>query len=179
MKLEPIITQAVIETPTFDLRPLRQSDAGLIDLYASDIRVAQNSETIPHPLPPGSTEAFIANAWAQDRTVDFWAIDATKTGGAEVMGLIWLERLGRDQSGLGGWVAPAFWNLGVATATVGSILVHNPQNSVTYFASVFQDNLASARVLTNAGFEYLGDAEQYCVARGANVPIWTYSRRAG
>ena len=31
----------------------------------------------------------------------------------------------------------------------------------TMFATVFQDNPASARVLTNAGFVYLGDAETY------------------
>ena len=45
------------------------------------------------------------------------------------------------------------------------------------FASVFQDNPASARVLTNCGFEYLGDAESFSVARGATVPTWTYSRK--
>jgi len=32
-------------------------------------------------------------------------------------------------------------------------------------------------VLTNAGFDYLGDAEAYSVARRANVPTWTYIRR--
>jgi hypothetical protein len=32
-------------------------------------------------------------------------------------------------------------------------------------------------VLTNAGFEYLGDAESYSVARGASLPTWTYLKR--
>jgi len=41
---------------------------------------------------------------------------------------------------------------------------------------VFQDNPVSARVLTNSGFTYLGDAESYCVARGGMVPTWTYAR---
>ncbi len=45
------------------------------------------------------------------------------------------------------------------------------------FASVFQDNLASARVLTHCGFAYLGDAESFSVARDATVPTWTYSRK--
>ena len=34
----------------------------------------------------------------------------------------------------------------------------------TIFAAVFQDNPASARVLTNCGFEYVGDAEAFSVA---------------
>jgi len=42
---------------------------------------------------------------------------------------------------------------------------------------VFQGNAASARVLTNTGFQYLGDAEGFCVARNATLPTWTYSRK--
>jgi RimJ/RimL family protein N-acetyltransferase len=45
------------------------------------------------------------------------------------------------------------------------------------FASVFQDNPASARVLIHCGFEYLGDAETFCVARDTTMPTWTYSRK--
>jgi hypothetical protein len=32
-------------------------------------------------------------------------------------------------------------------------------------------------VLTNAGFEYLGDAETFSVGRGSRVATWTYLRR--
>jgi len=52
----------------------------------------------------------------------------------------------------------------------------NPMDNATMFGSVFQDNPASARVLTHSGFDYLGDAEAFCVARDATVPTWTYSR---
>ena len=53
----------------------------------------------------------------------------------------------------------------------------NPHRARTLFAEVFQDNPRSARVLTNNGFDYLGDAEVHSVARGATVPTWTYLRR--
>jgi RimJ/RimL family protein N-acetyltransferase len=53
----------------------------------------------------------------------------------------------------------------------------NPQGNRTIFAEVFQDNPGSARVLTNCGFEYLGDAETFSVARNARVPTWTYLRK--
>ena len=55
----------------------------------------------------------------------------------------------------------------------------NPQGARTIFAEVFQDNPVSARVLTNCGFEYLGDAETWSVARGAQVPTWTYVKKLG
>jgi RimJ/RimL family protein N-acetyltransferase len=63
----------------------------------------------------------------------------------------------------------------VASEAVRVLIAANPLQSTTIFASVFQDNPASARVLTNCGFEYLGDAESFSVARDASVPTWTYS----
>ena len=177
MTIESPITQPVIEAGRFDLRPLRPSDEGLVALYAGDERVATMTSSIPHPLPPGTIEAFISRSQAQDRGEDVWAIDGTKSDGPEVMGVISLKRVEQGQSEIGYWVAPAFWNTGLASAAVEALLQANPHACRTFFASVFQDNPASARVLTNSGFAYLGDAETFSVARGANVPTWTYSRK--
>ena len=176
MKLEPITNQPTVQAEGFEMRPLRQSDAGLIEMFASDKRVAWNTQTIPHPLPPGTVDALIARARAESRVEDIWALDASASGGSEVMGLISLTRLERAQCEVGYWVAPAFWNAGVASKALRALIEANPNQCKTYFASVFQDNPASARVLTNNGFQYLGDAETFSVARGATTPTWTYSR---
>ena len=177
MKIDPIVAQPVIETERFDLRPLRLSDKGLIEMHGADRRVAVNTRSIPHPLPPGATEAYVARAISPTRIEDVWAMDGTKMGGPEVMGVISLARMERNQSEVGYWVAPAYWNSGVASAAVSALVAANPQSCRTMFAQVFQDNAASARVLTNCGFEYLGDAETFSVARGAKVATWTYSRK--
>lgn len=177
MTIESVRAQPIIETPRFDLRPLRPSDQGLIDLYAGDLRVARMTRSIPHPLPPGATEAFIARAIGPDRNEDVWAMDATKSDGPELMGVIGLERMDRNQAEVGYWVAPAYWNTGLASEAVWALVHANPMGHATMFASVFQDNPASARVLVNCGFEYLGDAEAFSVSRGAKVPTWTYSRK--
>ncbi|MFN3207945.1 MAG: GNAT family N-acetyltransferase [Roseovarius sp.] len=176
MKLETIIPDTLAETERFDLRPIRASDAGLVAHYAGDERVARFTTSIPHPMPPGTAEAFIARVMSPDHPEDVWVMDGSRIGGGEVMGLVGLERLERNQSEIGYWVAPAYWNTGIASAAVAAILKANPQEARTVFASVFQDNPASARVLTNCGFRYLGDAEGYSVARKATVPTWTYSR---
>ena len=172
--LQIVGTQSVIETARFTLRPIQDSDAGLLNMHASDIRVANNTTSIPHPLPPGTTEAFIERCNAEERDEDVWAMDGTKSGHAELLGVIGLKRLDREQSEVSYWVAPAFWNTGLASEAVTALLKSNPQDNDTIFAQVFQDNPASARVLTNAGFKYLGDAETHSVARSANVPTWTY-----
>ncbi|MCB1313429.1 MAG: GNAT family N-acetyltransferase [Sedimentitalea sp.] len=177
MKLDSIINQPVIETERFDLRPLRRSDKGLIELYGSDERVARMTTSIPHPLPPGVVDALITRAMASERDEDVWAMDGLKSGGSEVMGLISLVKMDRNQSEVGYWVAPIYWNTGLASEAVQALVRANPLENATMFASVFQDNPASARVLIHCGFEYLGDAESYCVARDTTVPTWTYSRK--
>jgi RimJ/RimL family protein N-acetyltransferase len=177
MKLDQIINQPVVETDRFDLRPLRRSDKGLVELYFGDERVARMTKSIAHPLPPGATEAYIARCMSDERAEDIWAIDGTKSGGAEVMGLISLEKLDRDQSEVSFITAPVYWNTGLASQALEAMVVNNPLRSATMFASVFQDNPASARVLTHCGFAYLGDAESFSVARDTTVPTWTYSRK--
>ncbi|PVA08833.1 GNAT family N-acetyltransferase [Pelagivirga sediminicola] len=169
--------QPVIAAGDYDLRPVRPSDAGLMTLFTSDLRVAQATSSIPHPLPPGTTEAFIERCMAESRIEDAWAIDGTRADCGELMGVISLTRLDIGQAEIGYWVAPVFWNSGVASAAVSALVAANPLGCRTIFATVQQDNPASARVLTNSGFAYLGDAECYCLARGYTVPTWTYSRK--
>ncbi len=177
MILDQITNQPVIEAERFILRPMRKSDAGLLAMYAGDRRVAEATQTIPHPLPPGATEGYIAHAQSDSRTEDAWVMDGSAHGLAEVLGVVWLQRMDREQSEISFWIAPTFWNSGLASEAVRAMVDANPQNAKALFAVVFQDNPASARVVTNAGFEYLGDAEAFSVARNATVPTWTYIKK--
>lgn len=179
MNLQSSPPDAVISAGRFVLRPVRGSDAGLIEMYTADRRVAEATRTVPHPLPPGTVQNFIERVSASDSEEDVWVLDGSATDLDEVLGTITLKRMGRDQSEISYWVAPGFWNTGFATEAVLAIVEANPHDARTLFAEVFQDNPVSARVLTNCGFEYLGDAETFSVARGARVPTWTYLRRMG
>ena len=161
----------------FVLRPVQKSDVGLFALYAGDRRVAEGTRSVPHPLPPGAAEAFVERAMSGKADEDIWVMDGTASGLAEVLGVISLKRMDRGQSEIGYWVAPAFWNTGLASEAVQALIIANPQRNGTIFAEVFQDNPGSARVLTNCGFQYLGDAETFSVARAALVPTWTYIRK--
>ncbi|MFT7369684.1 MAG: RimJ/RimL family protein N-acetyltransferase [Alteromonas macleodii] len=171
------MAQSVIETPRFRLRPLVMSDGGLLEMYLSDVRVAIMTRVIPHPLPPEYISNLIERASDPKRREDFWVIDGSANGHAEVMGVIKMSKLDRNQSEIRYWVAPAFWNFGIATDAVEAILFANPQNASDIYAEVFQDNPSSARILTNVGFAYLGDAETFSVARNTVTPTWTYARK--
>jgi RimJ/RimL family protein N-acetyltransferase len=161
------------------LRPVRRSDQGLIEHWTSDARVARMTRTIPHPLPPGASEAFVTRLLSSDAQGATWAIDGHEAGLSELVGLISLEPMDRNQWEIGYWVAPAMWNAGIASTAVQALVSANPLGCATLFASVFQDNPASAQVLRNAGFEDLGEAEAFSVARDGLVPTWTFIRRLG
>ena len=174
--------QPDLRTERLLLRPLRRSDAGLLGLYMGDARVARGTRTIPHPLPPGATEAWLANALAQagDPAAPMtWCIDGSAARLSEVLGAITLTPVTPGQCELEFWIGPGFWDTGFATEAVAALVAANPRNCTSMVAEVFQDNPGSARVLTNCGFDYLGDAESWSVGRNALVPTWTYARRMG
>jgi len=179
MIMDEITRQQPIAAQRFVLRAPRRADAGAIGLHMGDARVAQATNNIPHPLPPGTAEAMIERARDPKMPEQLWVMDGDIEGGKGVLGMISLNRLDRDQCQLAYWVAPAFWNAGLASEAVGALIGANPQASHEVFAEVFQDNPASARVLTNAGFQYIGDAEAHSLARGATVPTWTYIKKMG
>mgnify|MGYP005860200731 CR=1 FL=1 len=163
-----------IRTERLRLRGLVPADAPALARHAGDRRVAEATRSIPHPLPEGAEDGFIAAALSPERDEDVWAIDA----GAGLVGVISLKPLDRGQSQIGYWIAPEVWGAGLASEAVRALVAANPHNARTLFAEVFQDNPASARVLAHAGFDYIGDAEAHCLARGGRaVPTWTYLRR--
>ncbi|WP_323036908.1 GNAT family N-acetyltransferase [Pararhodobacter sp.] len=172
-------TQPVITSERLVLRPLRADDVALLAKYSSDKRVAFGTRSIPHPLPPEASATFINAAMADDREEDVWAIDGTETYGVSLLGVISLKALDRSQSQIGYWIAPDYWHSGVASEAVRVLLDNNPHDNRTVFAEVFQDNPVSARILTHAGFEYIGDAEAFAVSRNCAVPTWTYLRLMG
>jgi RimJ/RimL family protein N-acetyltransferase len=169
------LTQPVLTTARLRLRPLLRADAALIELYASDPRVARMTTRIPHPYPPGTAEAFVARALAPGGNETVWAMDTGADGENGIVGIIALECREPGAAEIGYWVAPAFWNTGYASEAVAAIAAHAAAAGLGELrAQVLQDNLASAKVLSRDGFLYVGDGETYSVARGAVVPTFLY-----
>ncbi|WP_138465575.1 GNAT family N-acetyltransferase [Poseidonocella sp. HB161398] len=177
MEHTTVAAQPVIPSARFDLRPLKRSDAGLWALYAGDARVASGTTSVPHPLPPGAAEAYIDRALDPARSEDIWALDGSRAGLSELLGVVALERIDAGKAEITYWVGPAFWNAGYASEAVEAVLAANPLGLDTVYASVFQATPQSARVLMHAGFEYIGDAEAFCVAQNRMMPTWTYLKR--
>jgi len=163
-----------IRTERFVLRPVRPDDLGSLELHAGDERVARMTRAVPHPLPPGTAQALIDRALAEDRQEDLYVISNDRD---EFLGTIRIEQMDREQCEISYWVVPGLWGSGIATEALRALVEANPCGNKTYFAAVFQDNPVSARILSNLGFAYLGEAEYFSVARNAQVPTWTYLKK--
>ena len=182
----PALEPVDLFTERLHLRRFRRDDAGLVQLYASDARVARMTERIPHPYPPGLAESFVARAAAAAPGEVTWAIDtaavpdAETDGGGALIGAIALRLEPSGGGRIGYWVAPAFWNTGYASEATAAVVAHAATLGIPEVtARVFQDNAASVLVLMHAGFDYTGDGEVYSVARGGMVPTHTYRRILG
>lgn len=163
----------VLETERLVLRPLQPGDAALIAFYLRDARVARMTRSIPYPYPPGSAEGFVERVRAGRGDGAVWAMDHRGSTAGELVGVISL----RDDGEIGYWVAAPFWSTGFATEAVDAVVAHARASGVPRLhATVFQDNPASAKVLTKAGFRYTGEAETYSAARDAKVAIWHYEQ---
>ena len=158
-------------TPRMSLRPLRVSDAGLMTMYSSDERVARMTSSIPHPYPPGAAETFIESIESGRVDQEPWAMDATRSGGQELIGVISLKA---DCGELGYWVGPPFWNTGYASEAVIEVVRHlfEDREMPELRARVFTDNPASRHVLEKTGFVVTGEGEGFSVSRAAAVPEW-------
>jgi len=177
----PILEPVDLRTDRLHLRRFRRDDAGLVQLYASDARVARMTERIPHPYPPGLAEGYVERAARGSSGEVSWAIDTALDTDADTGGgLIGAIAMRLEPSGaarIGYWVAPAFWNTGYASEAAAAVVAHAASLGIPEVtARVFQDNAASVRVLMHAGFDYIGDGEIYSVAQGRMVPTHTYRR---
>ena len=100
MSLDLFPDQPMISAQRFDLRHLRVSDTGQIAQHSADVRIARMTSQIAHPLPPGASATFVERAMRKTRDEDIWAIDGSKSGRPDLMGIISLKRLQREQSEL-------------------------------------------------------------------------------
>jgi RimJ/RimL family protein N-acetyltransferase len=167
--------QRELGTPRLRLRRLVPADAGPIHLFASDVRVARMTTSIPHPNPPGGAEAFVKRATAPGAKETVWGIDVDAEGAGGLIGVVSLRPAPGEEAEIGYWIASAFWNAGYAGEAVEAVAAEaRRQGLVALTAQVFQDNLAAARVLTRAGFAYVGEGEAYSVARAATTPTFRY-----
>lgn len=165
-------TPTIIETERLTLRPLQDSDAGLIALYVGDERVAMNLAVVPHPYPAGAAEAYIDYSRKDDTDELIWVIALN----GELIGVISISPKETGRGNIGYWLAPQFWGAGFTPEALGAVIKHARTAGFKGLdAAVHQGNQGSARVLIKEEFEYCGDSQTHSIPRGGMVHSWNYA----
>lgn len=169
-------TSTIMKTERLILRPLQDSDAGLIALYVGDERVALNLAVVPHPYPAGAAEAYIEYSRKGDTDEIIWVIELND----ELIGVISISPKDTGRGNIGYWLAPQFWGAGFTPEALEVVVKYaRTADFKGLDAGVHQGNQGSARVLIKEGFEYCGDSETHSIPRGGMVPSWNYKLDLG
>ena len=178
MKTSP---SPVLTTERLNLRPLNLEDAAAFHAIAADFDVVKMTGTYPWPFTPAVAKARIAkhmNMNPDDEQV-FGIFE-----GDSLMGQIGLHALTRPARFMLGYhIARAGWGKGIATEACHAILTWGAQKwgpTIVVEAGHFDDNPASGRVLTKAGFVLTGEIKMiHCLSRGKDLPSVEYEWRPG
>jgi RimJ/RimL family protein N-acetyltransferase len=165
----------VIETERLRLRPLRIEDAQAIAEKIDNYEISKNLARVPYPYHLSDAEDFIEWALKLDQRSAFQVI-TLKQNPEELIGIIsydWMED--KQRAELGYWLIPQHWGKGLMTeATCAMVgLAFNVSGLDRLGSCYFNENPASGKVLTKAGFEFVDQCTQYSKARSCEVPVTT------
>lgn len=147
----------IAEEKNFTLRTWEPEDAPLLAANADNMRIWNRvRDLFPHPYTVADAETFIASARAKERVWDF----AVEVGGVAAGGVGFTPQadVERYNAELGYWIGAPYWGRGIMTGAVRAacnyVFAHSDLHRL--YASVYQTNPASMRVLEKVGFRCVG-----------------------
>lgn len=135
------------------LRPYGADDVDALQAAGNHLEVVRwLTARFPYPYTRADAAAWVAIASVEVPTDTF----VIEVGGA-FAGCVGVQVHDGEKSGVaefGYWIAPAFWNRGIATEAARLLVAHafDARGLRRLEAHVFAPNLASARVLEKCGF---------------------------
>jgi RimJ/RimL family protein N-acetyltransferase len=149
------------------VRPYVLEDAEALAKYADNRAVwITLRDRFPHPYTTDDAVGFLRIATTQQPTSDFAIATAD-----EVIGGIGLQRqsdVHRLTAEIGYWLGEPFWGRGIATRAVRAVTAwaFATTSLERLYACVFATNPASARVLSNAGYQLEGRMRRAVIKDG-------------
>lgn len=162
------------------LRHLDLSDAARIQPLADDWEVAKQTANLPFPYGEGEAHNFVEMALQAKADGKEYVYAIIRRNDAALLGLIGLV-IDLPVIETGYWLGQAYWGQGFASEALG--VVQNYAREALFArklaAIVFEDNLASIRVLTKCGFQYQESWIETIPSRGGVRRVCRYSWTAG
>lgn len=159
-----------LATPRLILRPVVRDDIRRIASLANDIRIAETTRSLPHPLTPERVADWFDGLTA--RREQAFAI-TLKTEGV-LFGVVSLTLAADISRGeVGYWLDHSHWGQGFMTEAVRRIarFGFGDLKLTGIEAGVLPGNDRSTRVLIKSGFEAAGQAVRPAPARGGDRDV--------
>lgn len=163
---------------SFSIRPFKTTDIESLMEYANNPKIAANlTNQFPHPYTRESGQAFIRMA-TQINPPTIFAIDINNKASGGI-GLHVQEDIHIKNAELGYWLAEPFWGKGIMTKAVKHMVAYGFKNLDInrIFARPFGTNLASQKVLRNAGFVLEGKFKDTIYKNGQYLDELIYAVR--
>nr|WP_242011717.1 8-oxo-dGTP diphosphatase MutT [Acetobacter oeni] len=163
----------------YTLRGLLPGDANAIHRLVNDWNVIRMLSRLPFPYPHDLASEWIAGTARQaaDGTAYHFAVIDNQTGSLiGCVGLTLDSRQGLRSASLGYWIGRAHWGRGVASLAANRVCRWALANLRLdrLEATAAQDNAGSVAVLKRIGFRQTGTATRPFMARGGEIPVFTF-----
>ncbi len=149
------------------MRPYVAEDAAALARHANNRAVwITLRDRFPHPYTMEDAVSFLRIATTQQPTCDFAIATAD-----DVIGGIGLQRqsdVHRLTAEIGYWLGEPYWGRGIASRAVRAVTdwAFATTSLERLYACVFATNPASARVLSNAGYQFEGRMRRAVIKDG-------------
>lgn len=157
------------------LRPWRLDDLDSLVAAANDVSVSRSlRDRFPYPYTGDDGRAWLTRA--VDESDRAWAldIDGSAVGGVSLHPGVDVHRHSAE---LGYWLGQRHWGRGIMTAVVRTFAPRAMDAFRLHrlYATVYENNPASARVLEKAGFAREGVQKSAVVKRGELLDLHVYA----
>jgi RimJ/RimL family protein N-acetyltransferase len=165
-----------IRVGRFLIREWRRDDEEALVRHANNPNVSRNMrDRFPRPYTLDDAHWWIAHTSAQKPPTNFaLVVDGEAAGG---IGFLMQEDVARRSAEIGYWLGEAHWGRGIATDAVRAMCDHIFTNFdvCRIYATVFESNPASWRVLEKSGFVFEGRLRKAVTKSGATIDALMYA----
>jgi [ribosomal protein S5]-alanine N-acetyltransferase len=148
------------------LSPVAPSDQAALIEYLSSKDVYNTTLNIPHPYSAAHADHWIQKRIQHTQTFGREVTFAIRNPEGKLIGVVSCDSLEpglTHKAELGYWIAKPYWGKGIVTDSVKAFVKYafDELGLCRITASVFEPNLASARVLEKNGFQLEGHLRKH------------------